>query len=204
MDIRNLLRGRSIEVHELLTSWGSSSLLVVGRQSSKERVDTGSNAIGVVDGLGLVGSMVLGIELVEGLEEAAADTVLLVEIDGTLNGGITHNVSMSKVLSNDAAAGLLLLGDVVALTLGVGLVVASIILVATCGAGNLNLSSTKLGVVEEEGSLGSGFLLESNGGRLSRISFGDLEAGDLATVKSKFLICEMYVGLELTRKRRNL
>lgn len=184
MDIRDLAGGLGIEVNKLLAGRGLGCLLVIRSQSSKERVDTGSDAIGVIDGLGLVGCMILGVELGESLDEAAAYTMLLVEFDGTLNGLITDSVSVGKVFSNDTAAGLLLLGDLIAVSLGFVLVVASIVIVATSGAGDLNLSGTELCVVEEEGSLGSGFLLEGYSGILSGLGFGDIEAGDLSTVKS--------------------
>jgi len=106
--------------------------------------------------------------------------MLLVELDGALNGLVTDNVAMGKVFSNNAASGLLLLCDLVALTLALLLVVAAIILVATGGAGDLNLSGTKLCVVEEQGSLGRGFLLEGYGRILSGLNLGDIKAGDLA------------------------
>jgi len=185
MDILDLLGGLSVKVDKLLASWGLSSLLVVRGQSGKERVNTGSDAIAVVNGLGLVGSMVLGIKLVESLEEAVAYTMLLVKFDSTLDSLVANNISMSKVFGNDTASGLLLLGDLVTVTLGLVLVVVAIVLVATSGTGDLNLSGTKLGIVKEEGSLGSGFLLEGYGRILGGLSFGDLEAGNLATEREE-------------------
>jgi len=59
VDILNLSGGLSVEVDKLLASWGTSSLLVVGGQSSKEGVGSSTNAIGIIDGLGLVGGVVL-------------------------------------------------------------------------------------------------------------------------------------------------
>jgi hypothetical protein len=182
VDILDLSRGLSVEVDELLASWGASSLFVVGSQSSKEGVGSSTDAIGVIDGLGLVGGMVLLIEVGESLDKAVGDTVLLVELDSTLDGLVTDNVAVGKVFSNDAASWLLLLGDLVAITLSLILVVAAIIFVAASGAGDLNLSSAELGIVEEQGSLGRGFLLEGYGRILSGLSFGDVEAGDLAAV----------------------
>jgi len=106
--------------------------------------------------------------------------MFLVELDGALNGLVTDNVAVGKVLGDNAASGLLLLCDLVALTLALLLVVAAIILAAAGSAGDLNLSGTKLCVVEEQGSLGRGFLLEGYGGILSGLGLGDIEAGDLA------------------------
>ena len=191
MDILDLAGGLSIEVYKLLASWGLGGLLVVRGQPSKEGVDAGSDAIGVVDGFGLIGCMVFGVELIEGLDEAVTYTMLLVEFDSTLNSLVADNISVGKVFGNDTAAGLLLLGDLVTVTLGLVLVVTSIILVATSGAGDLNLSATELGVVEEKSSLGSGFLLEGYSGILRGLGWGDIEAGDLATAKSQTSICEI-------------
>lgn len=110
--------------------------------------------------------------------------MLLVEFDSTLNGSVSNNVTVGKVFSNDPASWLLLLGDLVTLTLGLGLVVASIVFVAASSTRDLNLSGTKLGVVEEEGSLGCGFLLEGYGRILGGIGLGDIEAGDLSAAES--------------------
>lgn len=59
MDILNLSGGLGVEVDKLFASWGASSLLVVRGQSSKEGVGSSTDAIGIVDGLGLVGGVVL-------------------------------------------------------------------------------------------------------------------------------------------------
>jgi hypothetical protein len=61
VDILDLAGGLSVEVNELLASWGLGGLLVVRGQSGKEGVNSGSDAIGVVDGFGLVSSVVLRI-----------------------------------------------------------------------------------------------------------------------------------------------
>ena len=183
MDILNLSGSLCVEVDELLASWSIGSLLVVRGQSSKEGVGSSSDAIGVVDRLGLVGSMVLLVEAGEGVDEAVGDTMFLVELNSTLDGLITDNVAVGKIFCNNAASGLLFLGDLIAVTLSLVLVVAPIILVAASGTGDLNLSGTKLGIVEEEGSLSSGFLFEGYGRILSGLSFGDFETGDLAAVK---------------------
>lgn len=59
VDVCDLLGGLGIEVDQLLASRGTSSLLVVRGQSSQESIGSGSDAIGVVNRLGLVGGMVL-------------------------------------------------------------------------------------------------------------------------------------------------
>lgn len=101
-----------------------------------------------------------------------------------MNSLVADNISVGKVFGNDTAAGLLLLGDIIAVTLGLVLVMVTIILIVARGAGDLDLGGTELGIVEEQGSLGSGLLLEGYGGLLGRVGLGDIEAGDLSTVKN--------------------
>ncbi len=127
--------------------------------------------------------MVLVVEVCNGGDETTGDTVLLVEIDGTLDSLVTKNVSVSKILCDDTAAWLLLLGDLVAITLTLACVVASIILVGTSGTGNLDLGGAKLSIIEQEGSLRSSLLLKGYGRILGRLPRGDFETGDLSTVR---------------------
>lgn len=123
--------------------------------------------------------MILRVEVGEGLDETVGDAMLLVELDGTLDGLVTDDIAMGKVLGNNAASGLLLLCNLIALTLLLLLVVAAIVLAAAGGTGDLNLSSTKLCIIEEQGSLGRGLLLEGYSGILGRLGLGNFEAGDL-------------------------
>jgi len=185
MDILNLLRGLGVEVDELLASWSTGSLLVVGSQAGKKSIGTSSDAIAVVNRSGLVRSVVFLVDTVKGLEEAAGDTVLLVKLDGTLDGLVADNVTVGKILGNNAASRLLLLSDLVAITLSLVFVVAAIVLVVAAGAGDFHLMGTKLGVVEEQSSLGCSFLLERYGRILSRLNCGDFEVGDLATEREE-------------------
>ena len=112
-------------------------------------------------------------------------TVLLVQIDGALSGLVTDSVAVCQVLSNDAGSWFLLLGDFIAVTLSLCVVVASIILGRTSSASDLDLGGAQLGVVEEESSLGRGFLFEVYGGFLSLASGLDLDTGNLATVAQR-------------------
>lgn len=57
----------------------------------------------------------------------------------------------------------------------------SIVFIGAGGAGDLNLVGSKLGVVEKEGSLGGGFLLEGHGSNLGRLCWADFEVGDFTT-----------------------
>lgn len=112
----------------------------------------------------------------KGLKELVGNTVLLVEIQGALGGLVTDGVTVGEVLGDDAGAWLLLLSDLVAVLLGVGWLV----LLCSLGAGDGNLGAAELGVVEEEGGLGGGLLLEDYGGILGLAGWGDLDLGDLS------------------------
>jgi hypothetical protein len=136
----------------------------------------------LVNGAGLVSGAILVVEALNGRDEAGGDTMFLVQINGTLDGLVTKGVSMSKVFSDNAASWLLLLSDLVTVTLGVLCEVASIIIGATGGRRNLDMSGTKLSVVQEEGCLGRGFLLEGYGRIMSLAGLSDFEVSDLATV----------------------
>ena len=126
--------------------------------------------------------MIFIVQLIDSRDEVVADAMLLVEVDSTLDGLISKNVTMSKVFSYDTTARLLLLSDLVAIPLGVVSEVATIILGGSGGANNLDLGVAKLGVVEKESGLCSGLLLKGHGRVLGFACRLNLEAGDLATV----------------------
>ena len=108
--------------------------------------------------------------------------MLLVQFNGTLGSLIADNIAMGQVLSNDAGSWLLLLGDLITVALCLGGKMASVILLRASGAGNLDVGRTELSVVEEESSLGRGFLFEGNS-RFMGLGGGlDLDAGNLAAV----------------------
>jgi len=181
MDILDLARGLGVEVDELLSGWRASGLLVVGGKSREERVGLLSDTIGLVNGAGLVSGVVFVVKALNGRDKAGGDTMLLVEINGTLDGLVTKDVSMSKVFSDNAASWLLLLSDLVTVTLGVLCEVASIVFGAAGSRRNLNMSGTKLSVVQEESCLGRGFLLKGYGRIMSLAGWSDFEVSDLAT-----------------------
>lgn len=126
--------------------------------------------------------MVLGVQVLEGVEEAVGDLVLGIELDGALNGDIANDVAVGEVLGKNARAGLLLLRDFVGVTVVVLGVRGVVIRVAT-GAGDGELIGAELGVVKEESSLLGRLLLEGDFGRLGLALGGDLEIGDLATAR---------------------
>lgn len=127
--------------------------------------------------------MIFGIDVLQGGEEAIRDAVFGVKINGTLSSCVTDNISVSKILSNDTASWLLLLGNLIAVSVGVGGEVAAIIVGGTGSAGYLDVSRAELGVVEQESCLCSSLLFEGDGGILSFAGGSDLELGDLATEK---------------------
>jgi hypothetical protein len=59
--------------------------------------------------------------------------MLLIEINGTLDGLVTKNIAVGKVLGDNAAAGFLFLGNFITVTLGVLCEVASIVIGAARG-----------------------------------------------------------------------
>lgn len=125
--------------------------------------------------------MVLFIQILDGRDEAGGDTMLLVEINGTLNGVVSENITVGKVFGYNAGSWLLLLSDIVTVTLSILCEVASIILGAARGRRDLDFGGTKLGVVQEKGSLCCCLLFEGNGRTLSLPGWSDFEVSDLAT-----------------------
>lgn len=187
MNVLNLAGSLCIKVHKLLTSWGSSSLFIIGCQTRKERVGLLCDTIRFISGLGLFSGMILAVEVVQGVEEAARDSMLLIKVDSSLSSGVSDSVTMGKVFCDDTASWLLLLGYFVAITLFVGSIMVSIVFVEARRASNLDLSRAKLGVVEQKSCLGGGFLLELNGGLLCLSDRSKFEACDLSTEAEEVL-----------------
>lgn len=104
----------------------------------------GGDTVGLVRRLGLLGGLVLVVEVLERGQEAAGDTVLVVKVERALRSLVADNVAVGEVLGDDTGAGLLLLGNLVAVLLAVGLIE----LLSTLGTGHGNLGLSKLGVVQ--------------------------------------------------------
>jgi len=181
VDILDLARGLSVKIDQLLSGRRFSGLLVIGGKSREERVSLLGDTVGSINGACFVGGMVLVVEALNGRDKTGGDTMLLVKINGTLDGLVTENVAVSKIFSNNAASWLLLLSDLVTVTLSILCEVASIVVGAAGSRRNLNMGGTKLSVVQEEGCLGRGFLLEGYGRILSLVGWSDLKVSDLAT-----------------------
>ena len=116
-----------------MSSWGTSGLFVVGSQSREKRVGLLGDTIGLINGAGFVGSVVFIIQALYSRDEAGGDTMLLVEIDGTLDCLVSKDITMGEVLGDDTASWLLLLGDLITVTLSVLSEVASVIFGAARG-----------------------------------------------------------------------
>ena len=148
--------------------------------------------------------MVLLVETSDGVDEAVGDTVLVVQVDGLLNGLVSNYVAMSEILSNDAGAGLVLLCNLIAITLGVRSIVA-VISRGRCTR-DLDLGGAKLSVIEEESGLCSSFLLEDDGSTLGSLSSWDeVEFGDLATAQmvSRCILMQM-MGRAYQKEKKSL
>ena len=137
----------------------------------------------MVNGAGLVSRMVLLVQASNSCGKAGGYSMLLIEINGTLDGLVSKNVTVCKIFSNNSASWLLLLSELVGVTLGVLCEVASIIVSAARGRCDLDFGGTKLCVVQEEGSLGGSFLFEGYSRILSLPGRSDLESSNLAAAK---------------------
>jgi hypothetical protein len=137
----------------------------------------------LVNGAGLVSRMVFLVQASNSCGEAGRYSMLLIEINGTLDGLVSKNVTMGKIFSNNAASWLLLLSELVGVTLGVLCEVTSIIVSAARGRCDMDFGGTKLCVVQEEGSLGGSFLFEGYCRILSLPGRSDLEGSNLAAAK---------------------
>ena len=177
MNILNLVLSLSVEVHELLSSRSARCLLVVRGKGVVDALDAAGDAVSLICGLSLLGSLVLGVEVLESLEEAAGNTVLLVEIESALSSLVSENVSVSEVLGDDTGSWLLLLSNLIRV-LGGGWAILK--LLCTLGARDGNLGPSKLSVIEQKGSLSCGLLLEGHRCALALSGWSDFNLGDLS------------------------
>jgi hypothetical protein len=179
VDLLNLSAALSVELGDLLAGGGVGSLLEVRAQAEPEAVGTLADAVALIGGLGSVGGMVLLVETLEGREEAVGDAVLGIEVESTLDGGITYDVAVGEVLSQDTCAGLLLLSDLVGVAVSV-LGSGDIVFAIGASAGDLKMVVSELSVVEEESGLLGSLLFEDDLCGLGLTLLGDLDIRDLA------------------------
>lgn len=184
--VQDLLLALRVESADALAGRGLGGLLEVRGQAAPALVSARGDAVLLVDGLGLLGGLVLAVELLQGGGEAVGDAVLLVEGDRALNRLVAQHISVGQVLGEDAASRLVLLRDVLAGLVGVSGGLATCELVQRRGGADVHLVCAKLGVIQKEGGFGSGLFLEGHGGGLGSVGLvgvgGHGEVGDLAAV----------------------
>lgn len=182
------------EVDQLLAGGGVGGLLKVRVQAGEEVACALGDAIGLVRRPGSVCCMVLLVEAGQGVEEAGGDTVLMVELDGTLDCGIANNVAVSEVLGDDSCPGLLLLCDLVGVTVGICGTIRGGVIRSTSRGRHSDVGGSELRVVQEQGGLGGSLLLEDNSCRLGLALSLDVKAGDLSA-EAKEVTNLLIVGL---------
>lgn len=155
VDIPDLLITLHVERSHPLSRRRIESFLKVRVQTTPAGLGFISDAIAGVNPSGSVGGLVLAVEVRESGGEAGRETVLVVERDGLLDRTVADDVAVGKVLSDNARARLVFLGDVV-VVLGFvarsGFAAGNVVKVV--GARDMDLGGAKLGVIEEESSLG--------------------------------------------------
>lgn len=135
------------EVDQLLAGRGVGGLLEVRVEAREEAACALRDTIRLIGGLRPVCGVVLLVEAGQSVEEAGGNTVLVVELDGTLNGGIANDVSVSKVLGDDSRPGLLLLRDLVGVTVGIGGVIRARVIRSTSRGRHGDVGGSELCVV---------------------------------------------------------
>ncbi len=168
--IQHLLAPLLVERTQPLPRRRIGSLLVIARQPAPRLLRTAGRADLLVHLRRTLRDLVVGVELVEGAHETVAEPMLLVESEGTLDCFIADDVAVGEILGDDARAGLVFLCDVLLVVrlFGGGRLAAGD-LVERGGGGDGDLGGAELGVVEEEGGLGCGFLLEGYRGGLGGV-----------------------------------
>jgi hypothetical protein len=179
VDILHLATALRVKVDDALACWRGGRLLKVRVQPREQRVGAAGDAVALVGCLGAVRGVHLLVERRQGAEEALGDAMLLVQGDGALKARVGDEVAVGEVLCEDSGARLLLLCDLVRVAVGVGGGRAVVVVVGLAG-GDGDFGGAELGVVEEEGRPGSGFLFEGDGGALCLAFGGDVDGGDLA------------------------
>lgn len=94
VDVEHLLVSLLVERSELLTSRGTGGLLEVRVQTAPASGGGGGHTKLGIDGLSLLGCLVLAVELVESVHESVADSVLVIESDSALNGLVADDIAV--------------------------------------------------------------------------------------------------------------
>ena len=189
VDVTDLLVALRVKCKETLTGGGAEGLLEVRVQALPPGLDLLRDPVVGIDALGLLGRLVLVVEVGESVGEAAGDAVLVVESDGFLDGLVADHVPLRQILGHDTRARLILLLNVLAFGGTIIAMLSSLAsgqLVETSRAGDLHLRRSELGVVEKEGRLCSTARRERNVHRErcdgSYVSFSKVTVADLGAL----------------------
>lgn len=94
MYVEDLLGALHVEAVDAVTGRSVHSLFEVRVQAGPCTCSFLRDAILVVYFLGLLGGLVLGVELLEGVGEAAGEAMLIVETNSTLDGFVADGVAL--------------------------------------------------------------------------------------------------------------
>lgn len=181
VNVRHLSLPRRIKLHHLLARRRARRLFKIRPQPAPQRAGAPRQAVGAVGRPRPVRGVHARVERLQGAEEALGDAVLLVERDGALQARVGDEVAVREVLSQNTGAGFFFLGDFVRVARGVGGVVVGVVVVGGgVGGRDGDFRGAELGVVEEEGGLGGGFLFKGDGRGLGLAGGGDGDGGDFA------------------------
>lgn len=184
MDVLDLALTIGIELNQLLASGRVGGLLKVRADAAEEAVGSVGNAVRLVGCLGTFGRVVLLVKVHQGIHKTVGDAMLVIEFDRALKSRVADNVTVGKVLSQDAASRLLFLGDLVRISVDVGGMRGTIVSLAVSRSYR-NLRSLELGVIQKLRGLCGSLLLECDTG-IFGVAFtrGNLDIGDLAAIEA--------------------
>lgn len=183
VDVLHLSGAVNVELGNLLAGRRVAGLLKVAVQAREEVVGALGDAVVLVGRLGAVCGLVLLVQVLESAKETRRDAVLLVQLDGALDRGVTDHVAVCQILGQDASAGLHLLRDLV---VGVALSskVGAVILRVAGGAGHGDVVGAELCVVEQESCLHGRLLLKGHFCAFRLALGGDFDIGDFAAMEN--------------------
>ena len=112
--VQDLLRARVVECTQSLTGRCVGGLLEVRRESEPALLNAARHARLLIHLYSPLRDLESGVEVVECADEAIAHAMLLIEIDGALDGFVADYVAMCEIFGHNAGAWLVFLCDVLA------------------------------------------------------------------------------------------
>ena len=125
VDILDFLVSLGIEIGQFLSSGGSQGLLEITANSSPAGGGLVGDSVTGIDSLGFIRSFELCIEVGQRIREPCGNSVLIVKCYGPLNRCVRENISLGKILCNDAGTWLVVLGNFVVMFMGAAITMAS-------------------------------------------------------------------------------